>query len=64
MKTKSFTVVSEILLQALEGAFPDQLPTSINTSQAELGQLVGQQDVIRFLRKKFEEQNKTVLEKT
>lgn len=64
MKAKRFPSVSEELLQALEELFPDRLPDTPHTPVTQVAALVGQQDVIRFLRKQFEEQNRNILEGT
>lgn len=63
MKTKRFPPVSAELLSALEEKFPDRLPTAV-PSESHMGMLVGEQNVVRYLRKQFEEQNKTILEGT
>lgn len=47
--------VDEALVVALEQRFRDTIPTTV-VSEGELGRLVGQQEVIRFLRHTFNEQ--------
>ena len=56
----SMPEVDEALVLALEQRFRDTLP-SIVVGEGELGRLVGQQEVIRFLRHTYNEQtNPTV----
>ncbi|WEM05525.1 hypothetical protein HJJEPNFP_00025 [Ralstonia phage BOESR1] len=64
MKTKGFPPVSEDLLKALEALFPNRLPDHLITGDAFINSKIGEQNVIRFLRMKFEEQNKNILEGT
>lgn len=47
--------VEEGMLKALEQRFRDTIPSSV-VSEGELGRLVGQQEVIRFLRHTYNEQ--------
>jgi hypothetical protein len=44
------------LLKELEERFPDRLPDSV-LEHTSLADLIGQQKVIRFLRREFEKQN-------
>ena len=50
-----FPTVDLRLLEALEELFPDDLPRD---PQADLGRLVGQQDVLDVLRNHHRKQNK------
>ena len=51
------------LLDYLQGAFPDTLPSS-PVSPVELGILIGHQVVIRHLKHQIEVQNRTTLPST
>jgi len=51
-----FPEVPEGLLKALEAAFPDRLPDHV-PSIDDVGVRVGQQRVIRLLRRHYNEQN-------
>lgn len=55
-KRNSFPPVPLALIEELEKRFPDRIPDDVqeHTSFAEL---VGQQKVIRFLRREFDKQN-------
>lgn len=55
---KVFPAVTPMLLEALEAAFPDKLPLAATIDPRELSALVGQQNVIRFLRAKHDAQQK------
>lgn len=55
MSNTQFPPVDEQALLALEARFPDRIPVAV-VSEGELGRLVGQQEVIRFLRFQFNEQ--------
>lgn len=55
MSNQTFPPVDEQVLKALESRFPDKLP-SPGISEHRLHELIGQQEVIRFLRFTFEEQ--------
>ena len=56
MRGELFPAVDEQLLKALAERFPDRLPEK--PEGADLPRLVGQQDVIRFLRAIHETQTK------
>ena len=56
-----FPVVHKDLLDALERQFPDRSPNPSDTDR-QIWMKVGNVQVIRFLRSKFEEQNENVLE--
>lgn len=47
--------IDEALLVCLESRFKDAIPSKV-VSEGELGRLVGQQEVVRFLRHHFNEQ--------
>ena len=51
-----FPPVPEELLKALEATFPDRLPAA-PTSSERVAELVGQQQVIRLMRRHYNEQN-------
>lgn len=53
--------VDESLVKALEARFRDTLPSSV-VGEGELGRLVGQQEVIRFLRHTFNEQTNPTID--
>lgn len=55
MQHPQFPPVDEQVLKALEARFPDRIPATV-VGEGELGRLVGQQEVIRFLRFTFNEQ--------
>lgn len=61
MTDKAFPPVPGPLLEALQRAFPDRIPDKPGVASQEV--LIGNQQVIRFLRSQFEEQNETILEK-
>lgn len=52
--------IPEDLLVYLEAVFPDRLPPP-ETSDQEVRVLMGNQQVIKHLRAKFNQQNKTIL---
>lgn len=58
---KSFPHVSPELLAALEEAFPDRLPYDPSTSPATVAALIGEQRVLRFLRRVADEQAEMAL---
>lgn len=53
---KEFPPVPLALIEELEKRFPDRIPDKVPT-QERAGVLVGQQAVVRFLRREFEKQN-------
>lgn len=55
---KDFPAVPELLLKALEEAFPDKAPRNPNLTPGEVGQLAGEQKVLDFLRQRFSKQNR------
>jgi hypothetical protein len=57
---KPFPAVSKDLLEELERLFPDKLPTIYRT-EAEIGRLIGMQDVMRKLRHEYDAQQKNIL---
>lgn len=61
MEAKRFPRIPQDLLEELERRFPDRIPDSTDTS--ELLRKQGNVQVIRFLRKQFDIQNTTVLDK-
>ena len=52
--------VAESLLEELEARFPDQCP-SIEDTDREVWIKVGRVEVIRFLRKQFDVQNRNIM---
>ena len=52
-RKEAFPFIPGDLFKALSEAFPDQIPSTHDLSQADFARLVGQQEVIRFLRTKF-----------
>lgn len=61
MEAKTFPPIPRDLLDELERRFPDRMPDSTNTD--ELLRKQGNVQVVRFLRKQFDLQNTTVLDK-
>jgi len=55
-----FPIVDKVLIDALSEQFPDQVP-ELNDSDREVWAKVGEQRVIRFLKRNFEEQNENIL---
>ena len=55
-KLKVFPSVPLALIEELEHRFPDRIPDT-PPSVTEAATLVGQQSVIRFIRREFERQN-------
>ncbi len=55
-RKREFPAVPLALLEELEKRYPDQVPSSVPTPEG-MGVLVGQQSVIRLLRKEFDKQN-------
>ena len=55
---KAFPYVPEELLKAVEEAFPDKLPLDPKIEPQEFAALIGRQSVIRFLRSRFEAQQR------
>ena len=51
-----FPPVPLALIEELERRFRDRIPDDVPT-QSEVGVLVGQQQVVRFLRREFTKQN-------
>ena len=56
MSKTQFPSIPQALLEALEGQFRDRIPSNV-PSPEDTGVLVGQQQVVRFLRRVFERQN-------
>lgn len=56
MSKKQFPTVPKELIEALEERFPDRLPTSV-IDHTGFAELVGNQVIIRFLRREFNKQN-------
>lgn len=54
--------IPRALLEELESRYPDRIPVGPGVTLDVLRILQGQQDVVRFLRYHFDQQNKTVLE--
>lgn len=54
-KTKTFPLIPEKLIEELERRFPDRIPSS-PVDGGDLGVLIGQQHVVRLLRREFEKQ--------
>lgn len=52
--------IPEDLLAYLEAVFPDRCPPLTTTDQ-EVRVLMGEQNVVKHLRAKFNQQNKTIL---
>ena len=61
MDSRKFPPISQELLEALEHLFPDSMP-DVSLTAEEIRVRQGEVKVTRFLRQKFEEQNRTVLE--
>lgn len=61
MSKDKFPPISRELLEALERRFADRLPDTV-VPEGKLGELVGQQAVLRFLRFEFNRQQQNVLE--
>lgn len=57
MKKKSFPVVPDDLLKALEKAFPDKAPRDPSISPVEVGVAIGEQRVMDLLRHSHSQQN-------
>ena len=55
MKPKLF--IPEQTMQAIERAFPDRAPRDTDLSLTEAHRLIGQQQVMDFLRHHFQQQN-------
>jgi hypothetical protein len=55
MPKPSFPTIPLSLLEALENRFPDRLPDHPCT-EAQAAELIGQQQVIRILRREYEKQ--------
>lgn len=53
--------ISDKLIEWLEGVFPDTLPASV-PDEAQLGRLIGRQDVIRKLRSEIQRSREKALE--
>lgn len=62
MKTDQFPPVPRLLLEALEATFKDTIPDGVEVSEGVFRRLQGQQSVVRFLRHKYEQQTKNILE--
>lgn len=62
MNTEEFPSVPEDLLNALEKAFPNTLPSDTKITLNEVNVRQGQQQVIAFLRIRYERQNRNILE--
>lgn len=62
MDSRKFPPIPPELLEELERLFPDTMPAA-SLSIDEIRVRQGEVKVIRFLRQKYEEQNRTVLEK-
>lgn len=56
-----FPYLSRELVEELERRFPDKLPP-IDTPQREIDCRIGNVEVVRFIRRKFEEQENNPLE--
>ncbi len=54
--SKPFPPVPQALIDELEKRYRDRLPDKV-PSREETGVLVGQQEVVRFLRREFDKQN-------
>ncbi len=54
---KEFPVVPPPLLSALAEKFPDKLPRDASLPPSEVGRLIGQQQVLDFLRRQMERQH-------
>jgi hypothetical protein len=55
--SSKFPYVDDKLVAALEKLFPDRLPDSAaGITVADVSRLVGQQEVIRYLKKRLKEQ--------
>ena len=55
-----FPPIDKVLLDTLRRQFPDQVP-EITDSDREVGAKIGEQRVIRFLARVFEEQTENIL---
>jgi hypothetical protein len=55
-----FPPIDKVLLDTLRTQFPDQVP-EITDSDREVGAKIGEQRVIRFLARVFEEQTENIL---
>lgn len=60
MSTRRVPLIPEDLMTYLEEAFPDRCPPPAATDQG-VRMLMGEQNVIKHLRAKFAQQNKTIL---
>ena len=54
---KKTVFVPEKTMEALERAFPDRAPRDTDLSLTEAHRLIGQQQVMDFLRRHFQQQN-------
>lgn len=62
--SKKFPEIPKSLIEELEKRFPNKVPTSKSYSYEDFRYLQGQLSVIEFLRHHFDQQNKTILEKS
>lgn len=62
MEANRFPKIPKDLLEELERRFPDRMPDTFNSD--ELLRRYGNVQVVRLLRKQFDSQNTTVLDKT
>jgi hypothetical protein len=58
MKPSAFPFIPEELFKALEAAFPNALPWDANMPHPEMCALIGQQQVLAFLRAKRDQQQR------
>lgn len=55
--TYNFPLIPKPLLERLEHVYPNKLPEHL-PSEAEMGRMIGRQDVIGFLRMHYNRQNR------
>jgi hypothetical protein len=51
---RAFPAFSAEVMEALEAAFPDKLPIDRDVTPSSIAALVGQQEVLRFMRARLE----------